>query len=288
MTFKSVSIKNLVTVGFLSLSVALASCTDADKGVKGNSAEDANLFQKKNITSFHLSGTKKIALTYDDGPTPGVTDELLDVLRQYNIKATFFILGASVRGQEKTLERMRADGHVIANHSYSHQNLREKVYERDADALWKQIVGSDKQIAPYMNPAHKKYFRAPYGAWNATHADKLNAIPQAAEYIGPVFWDAGGEITPRGTRPRSASEITTAADWDCWTANSKKGIYPLSVDVCGAGYYKEISRKQGGVVLMHDKKIQTVQMSAKLIPKLIAEGYEFITVDDIRAMEQYQ
>lgn len=251
--------------------------------------DDADpLFQQKSIAGFNLVGTKKIVLTYDDGPTPAVTKPLLDLLRKHQIKATFFMLGKSVKGQEAVLKQMRADGHVLANHSYSHENLSLKLYEMDKSALLKQTLESHRQLAPFMNPQHRMYFRAPYGAWTSSHAAKLNAIPEIRDYIGPVFWNVGGEILPRGTRPQTKEAIEGSADWDCWTTNTKKNIKPIPVDVCMTGYLKDIRRKQGGVVLMHDKDIRTVQMTEKLLPILIKEGYEFITLEDVRALDQYE
>ncbi|MFN7729548.1 MAG: polysaccharide deacetylase family protein [Bdellovibrio sp.] len=279
------------TVGLLLVVVplmAFVGCKgDQGSSVKASGLSAQELFQKKNIGSFELTGTKRIALTYDDGPTPEVTASLLKLLRRYNIKATFFILGASVAGQERVLEQMRNDGHIIANHSYSHQNLASNLYLTDLGALMHQTQSSHDQIKTFMNPAHRLYFRAPYGAWTASHAAKLNAIPELAEYIGPVFWSAGGEVAPKQPRPLTADEIFSAADWDCWTDNPEKGIKPISVDVCAAGYLKEIERLQGGVILMHDKDMRTVQMTAKLLPKLIAAGYEFILLDEIRSLDKF-
>lgn len=275
----------------LALCLGLTACTDSPAPAAGelSTGTDAPmLFQEKNIADFELRGTKKIVLTYDDGPTPGVTAPLLDLLRKYNIKATFFMLGASVAGQEKTLRQMRADGHILANHSYDHSNLSKNLYYLDLNALLLQVRGSNHKLKPFMNPAHRMYFRAPYGAWTASHAAKLNQMRDVRDYIGPVFWNAGGAIAPAGTRPTSASQIQAAADWDCWTNNPAKNIYPLSVDVCTAGYFKEITRKGGGVVLMHDKSIKTVQMSAKLIPMLIDAGYEFVNLDDLRSLDKYE
>lgn len=283
-----------MTMGALALSLGLTACTGNENGAATPSlgvsvAGDANeLFQSKSIGDFGLRGSKKVVLTYDDGPTPGVTEPLLDLLRKYNVKATFFMLGGSVKGQERTLRRMRDEGHILANHSYSHANLASNVYYLDINALLHEVRDSNSKIHPYMNPAHRMYFRAPYGAWTASHAAKLNKMRDLRDYIGPIFWNVGGEISPRGTRPMSASQIRAAADWDCWSNNPKKGIYPIPVDVCAAGYFKEIESKGGGVVLMHDKSIKTVQMSAKLIPMLINAGYEIVTLDEIRNLDQYE
>lgn len=274
------------------LAVGLIACDGQDNEtapqLAAGSAGDAELFQQNSIGNFGLSGKKKIALTYDDGPTEEVTSALLKLLRKYNIKATFFLVAKEVEGQEAVLNRMRADGHIIANHSYSHKNLKNNLYYTDINALFHQVVDSHRVIAPFMNPSHRMYFRAPYGAWTPSHAAKLNKRKAVRDYIGPVFWNIGGEISPKGTRPTSTKRINAAADWDCWSDDPKRGIYPLSVEVCAAGYWKEITAKQGGVVLMHDKSMKTVQMSARLIPALLDAGYSFVTLDDLRSLDKYE
>ncbi|MBX3019966.1 MAG: polysaccharide deacetylase family protein [Bdellovibrionaceae bacterium] len=280
-----------IAAASLAMTLGLTACTGNQDNNAGELSvgTDANqLFQTKSIADFDLRGTKKIVLTYDDGPTPGVTEPLLDLLRKYNIKATFFMLGQAVKGQEATLRRMKADGHILANHSYSHANLSKNIYYLDINSLLHEVRDSNNKIQPFMNPAHRMYFRAPYGAWTASHAAKLNQMKDLKDYIGPVFWNAGGEITPRGTRPQSSSQITTAADWDCWTNNPKKNIRPVPVDVCTAGYFKEITSKGGGVVLLHDKNIKTVELSAKLIPMLLNAGYTFVNLDDVRSLDKYE
>lgn len=280
---KSVRFVKKTALAVLGLTVMMgaSACTESasDHDMMGLSGTD-NLFQQKNITDFQIQGSKKIVLTYDDGPTPKVTATILNTLRRHNVKATFFILAKNTVHKE-VLKVVRDDGHTIANHSYSHDALNKHVYSTNPKMLLHQVVESAAVIKPFMNPAHTRYFRAPYGAWTASHAAKLNKLPQVNDYIGPVFWDIGGELTPRGKVPRSAAEITAAADWDCWG----KGV---SVEVCAAGYMKEIQRKKGGVILMHDVNFKTAQMSAIIIPKLIALGYEFITLDDLRSLEKYK
>ena len=65
---------------------------------------------------------KKVWLTFDDGPTPKITPFVLDTLLFYNVKATFFCLGKQVLKHPEILQRIKAEGHSIGNHSYSHPN----------------------------------------------------------------------------------------------------------------------------------------------------------------------
>ena len=73
--------------------------------------------------AVYPAGTKLIALTFDDGPGGKTTPRLLDELKKRNIKATFFVVGTNAAKHPEILKRMDAEGHVIGNHSYAHQNL---------------------------------------------------------------------------------------------------------------------------------------------------------------------
>ena len=72
----------------------------------------------------HLNTHQRIvALTYDDGPSPPYTDQLLDVLAKHDVKATFFMIGNRVERHPETVHRVIAEGHQVGNHSYSHPVL---------------------------------------------------------------------------------------------------------------------------------------------------------------------
>jgi peptidoglycan/xylan/chitin deacetylase (PgdA/CDA1 family) len=237
--------------------------------------EPANAyFQPNNIYRSGLVGTKTLALTFDDGPS-AFTGELLETLAKHNVRATFFVVGARVRQHPKTMERMARDGHVIANHSFSHARLGSR-YAQSPQLLMTQIGNTNAAIAPYVRPGQGLYFRAPYGVWRQSHADFLNRDPELQKYVGPIYWDVGGSISydDNGT-------LRAAADWDCWAQD-------LSADQCGRGYMREIRRKQGGVVLMHDIRERSLWMVNAILPALIADGYKFVTLDEVREFDQYK
>ncbi|MBO4107334.1 polysaccharide deacetylase family protein [Streptococcus suis] len=104
-----------------------------------------------------------IALTFDDGPNPATTPLVLDILKKYQVKATFFVLGQSVAGNEAILQRMVAEGHEIANHSWSHPNLT-NLSATDVAAEIQQTQ-SAIEAAVGFKPS---LMRPPYGAINAT------------------------------------------------------------------------------------------------------------------------
>ena len=124
--------------------------------------ENANAyFQQSSIRSSGLIGTKTLALTFDEGPS-AFTGKLLDVLAQNNVKATFFVVGTRVRNHRQTMERMAGEGHVIANHSFTHAQLGRR-YAGSPELLIEQVAGTNDAIAPYVKPGQGLYFRAPYG-----------------------------------------------------------------------------------------------------------------------------
>lgn len=229
--------------------------------------EQLAFFHVQNVTDSGLRGTGKIALTFDDGPS-AATDDILATLRAHGVKATFFVLGSRVSSRPGTMAEMQADGHVVANHSATHPRLGRK-YQRDPDLLIDQVRTTHEAIVPFLQPTQRLYFRAPYGVWRSAHAETLNADPELSKYIGPIYWDVGGR-----NRTDEDGELVAAADWECWKDD-------ISAEDCGDGYLREIRRLNGGVVLLHDLRQRTADMVAAMVPSLIAEGFTFITLDEV-------
>ena len=104
------------------------------------------------------TAVKKIALTYDDGPDPVYTEELLAVLEAENVRATFFLLGEEIAGQEETVKKMCAAGHILGNHTYSHVDL---LGLSEWEAL-EQLRKTNEVIAACTGE-YPQYFRPPFG-----------------------------------------------------------------------------------------------------------------------------
>ncbi|MFN5620686.1 MAG: polysaccharide deacetylase family protein [Flavobacteriales bacterium] len=102
---------------------------------------------------WHVHTTRKeIYLTFDDGPTPGVTEQALDILRAYNAHATFFCLGKNVELYPSIFERITAEGHTVGNHSYDHPDG------------WKTAPFSYlRNVTRAGNFISSSLFRPPYG-----------------------------------------------------------------------------------------------------------------------------
>ena len=183
--------------GLLTLSAPVAADGTGDKPVR------MALFQPKNIFHSGLRNEHTIALTFDDGPNAH-TSEVLDALKDRHVKATFFIVGQQAHRHPDVLARIAREGHLLANRSATHAFLGSRSYDENPEALIAQIRDVHDQIAPLMAKGDKFYFRAPYGAWRKGHADILNADPELRRYVGPIYWDEGGDI---------AMSAATAMSW---------------------------------------------------------------------------
>ena len=231
-------------------------------------------FQPTNIYSSGLIGTHTLALTFDDGPS-AFTDGVLDELARFNVKATFFLLGSRAKERHAVLERMSREGHVIGNHSLTHPKLGRR-YALHPAMLIAQIGGTHAEIAPFLRPDQGLYFRAPYGIWRKVHSESLNRDPVLRNYVGPIYWEIGGDISYDG-----AGNVRSAADWDCWARD-------WSTEQCMAGYMREISNKNGGIVLMHDIRERSLWLLQAMLPKLVDEGYRFVTLDQVHGLDPYK
>ncbi|NOT78846.1 MAG: polysaccharide deacetylase family protein [Bacteriovoracaceae bacterium] len=224
-------------------------------------------FSKNNMERLHR-GHNEIVLTFDDGPTPGVTDKILDTLKENNVKATFFVIAEKAKDQPELMKRILNEGHIVANHSLSHHALKDLSFFSWKKTVKKEVLDAHEILAPYMTNSKNFFYRAPEGAWDGKYAGVLNQSEIGKQYIGPVLWDIGGAVEFKD------GQYLQAADWACW---SKK----ITVDECLSGYLYEAKKVKGGVVLMHDLRTQSAEMLAKFIPALEASGFTFKNLDDV-------
>jgi peptidoglycan/xylan/chitin deacetylase (PgdA/CDA1 family) len=237
-------------------------------------AERLATLQDRNIFRSGLIGTHTVALTFDDGPNTH-TAEVLDVLKANQVAATFFVVGRMGVLHPKLLARIADEGHLLANHSASHQAF-DAEYAEDPGLLLDELRVVDDQIRPLMPDGTRLFFRAPYGIWRPEYANLLNADPVLKRYVGPVYWDEGGEIAFD-----SDGALLSAADWQCW----KLGWAAAD---CAAGYLNEIRDKNGGVVLLHCIHSQSAGLVDALVPVLLNEGFDFVRLDQVSDYREYE
>ncbi len=135
----------------------------------------------------------RVAITFDDGPHPVCTPMLLEGLRKRGIKATFFLVGKSIPGQEELVREMEADGHLIGNHTFSHVKLTDLGEE---DAGQELLVTSN--LIEQITGRPVEYIRPPFGEWNRRMEHGIELFP--------VFWD----VDTKDWLTRNVNEIVRA------------------------------------------------------------------------------
>ena len=119
---------------------------------------------------------KKIALTFDDGPNPQYTPEMLAALKERNVKATFFLLGEEVEKYPEIVKQIQEDGHLIGNHSYKHEQLSKLPMEQACSQ-----VSRTNELIYGITGVYPSYLRPPFGDWH----EKLDCEVNMVE----VLWD---------------------------------------------------------------------------------------------------
>ncbi|MBV8371513.1 MAG: polysaccharide deacetylase family protein [Candidatus Eremiobacteraeota bacterium] len=201
-------------------------------------------------------GGHLVALTFDDGPTPGVTDHLLSVLERERVPATFFVVGRAARRNPGLLRRMRADGDEVENHSETHPHLNALLARYALDA---EIANAGDAIAAATG-ARPRYLRPPFGARNA-------AVLDAARRHGlrVVLWSAMlDETSPHADREELVRTLLRQV-------------------------------RDGAIVVLHDgdqgrgdagERAYEAALAPRVIAALRAQGYGFVTVDQLVARSE--
>ena len=207
------------------------------------------------IKNIYYSDEKQVYLTFDDGPSKNVTPQILDILKEHDVKATFFVLGARVDLYPEITKRAFEEGHYIANHGYSHQYS--KIYE-NKDTVFQEYVECDKSIRNAIGiPEFNSYlFRFPGGSSGGRY-ERIKA--EAREH----FRSYGVAFT----------------NWNCLTGDAEG---KNTKEEC---FQEFMNTKVDNslVVLMHDsnEKVQTVESLSDIIVQLKNEGYTFKTFYEI-------
>ena len=126
--------------------------------------------------------SKKIALTFDDGPHPYYTEQLIKGLKERDVKATFFITGQNAEAHPEIVKELHEAGHLIGNHTYSHTQLT----GTNAEAYKQEIIKTNEVIKE-ITGEDVIYVRPPYGSWNKEFEKELNMFP-VLWTIDPLDW----------------------------------------------------------------------------------------------------
>ena len=180
---------------------------------------------------------KKIALTFDDGPHPKYTEQLLDGLKERGVVATFIVTGENAENYPDIIRREQDEGHLIGNHTYNHVEL----CKISKEAARTEIEATNQEIYD-ITGEYPMWLRPPYGEWQKNLDFYVNMFP--------VLWD-----------------IDTL-DWKSQNVNAVMQIVESEIE-------------DGAVILMHDAYQSSVDAALQIVDLLTAQGYEFVTVDEL-------
>lgn len=209
------------------------------------------------VDAVKADGVKKAYITFDDGPNNSVTPSVLDTLRRYNVKATFFLVGSLIEKYPDVARRIYDEGHCLANHSYNHNY--DELYA-DGDSFMTQINKTNELIYGITcNGYYPKIVRFPGGGYNA------GSKGEAKQGYKLLLKDSGYRY----------------CDWNSLTGDAEKKN--PDADYLMSNLRRSTKDKEDVVILMHDaiaKKI-TAQTLPQIIEYLIEQGYEFDTLDNV-------
>ena len=186
---------------------------------------------------------KLIALTFDDGPHPKETDKVLDVLKKYNVKGTFFIAGKHANWYSAPLIRASKEGHEIGNHTFNHPDISNL-----SNAQLEEEILKCEEILIKLTGNKPILFRPPYGSYKQ---EELSSIAKKLNYK-IVLW--------------------TSVDARDWQNPPAEVIANKIIN----------NSKNGDIILLHDYATNnTVDAIDILIPKMKELGFEFVTVSEL-------
>ena len=204
----------------------------------------------ENMNHIYSSDTKRVFLTFDDGPSSN-TNQILDILNERGIKATFFVLGSNVEKKPEVVKRMYDEGHFIANHGYSH--VYETIYQSPQAVLdeynkCNQLVRDAIGEQEY----NSHLFRFPGGLVGGKYADIKN---QANDLL--------------------LQNNIVHVDWNALNGDSETTSPTIEYEM--QRIQETVGDKQSVVILMHDAQAKKVTVEAlpSIVDYLQGQGYEF-------------
>lgn len=189
------------------------------------------------------AGAKLVALTFDDGPWPGQTEAILDILKTFDVKATFFMLSAAANHHQALARRVRAEGHLIGNHSVNHKNLSKS----PPDVVTFEIV-SAKNTLRDITGYDPVWFRPPGGNYNAA---VLQIMAQSGVKL--AMW---------------------TTDTEDWRKPAPQEIVGRAL--AGQQAVKVVLMHDGG-----GDRSRTIAALPQVIAEYKARGYRFVTFDQL-------
>ena len=218
--------------------------------IQKNFVPQANPNAQQQIKDIYNSDEKVAYLTFDDGPSKNITPQILDILKQENVPATFFVLGSRVELAPEMVKREYEEGHYIANHGYTHQYSQ--IY-RSKDTVFEEYIQCDNAVKNALgNQNYNTYlFRFPGGS----SGGKYNDVKAEAKQLLTNYGIAN-------------------TNWNCLTGDAAGNT---TVDTLMAEFQKTMAGNGSLIILMHDAsdKSYTVEALPYVISHLKEQGYSF-------------
>ena len=219
----------------------------------GNYPDAAAVYQALTEMQIDPNG-KMLALTFDDGPYPPITGQILDVLEENHARATFFVKGAYIDANQDLIRRELGLGCEIGNHTMNHDDL-EKLSAADRRATVGEL--NDKMYQLFDYRVH--LLRPPYISYGKKGSDTRNDIvAMAKEYQLAII-----------NHTRSSHD-----SHDDYTTQMMVDRILAEKDELGHGL-------NGSILLFHDKYQKTVEAIKVIIPALQQQGYQLVTVSEL-------
>ncbi len=225
-----------------------------------------DLFTDENYDAYPLSydidqigaAKKKIAITFDDGPDPQWTPKILDILKEKNVPATFFVIGEYASVSPGLLKREYAEGHEIGNHTYTHPNFEDPTKTTKTQIRWE--LNLTQRLIESTIGVKSILFRPPFG---------IDHQPEYAEEVAqlPIAQDMGYLIIGQKIDPH---------DWQ------QRDGKPIPAQEIVDATLRQAD--EGNIVLFHDgggDRSQTVAALPQIIDALRSQGYQFVSVPDL-------
>ncbi|GLY01622.1 bifunctional polysaccharide deacetylase/glycosyltransferase family 2 protein [Actinoplanes sp. NBRC 101535] len=253
--FASLLAVNGVVQGEFTQDQAVESTSDVDQ-VPEEALTGGPIIQTDGETTTTVSpGDKQIVLTFDDGPDPEYTPEILEVLAQYHVPGVFFMIGSEISKYPDLVEQVLDQGHEVGIHTFTHPDLSTK-------SEWRRLVEMQETQYALAGAAgvSSVIFRPPYSS--------------TVEALDNSNWAVMEEMGDRGYL--TVVNNLDSRDWE--------------PDVTNAEIVEAVMPEdgEGAILLFHDgggDRSNTAAALAEVIPALLAEGYTFTTVAGLTGME---
>ncbi len=199
--------------------------------------------EKTGVYRCVCTDEKKVALTFDDGPHYKYTEQILDILKKYGVKATFFVIGVNAEKYPQKVKRISDEGHEIGNHTYSHLNLK----ELDEKEIRQELIKGER-IIEKITAKKPKLLRPPGGTYS-------DAVVKTASEMGcdVILWSQDTRDWAHTPADKIACGIID---------NVKGGDIVLFHDFVSPD-------------------TPTPEALEKIIPQLLKSGYKFVTVSEL-------